>query len=72
MGLKTTLSKMGHHVELYYMDTMIARIKIDDGNRTSQAMIDLALHSDIKVKFKKPIEKRQELDENDDSVNFNR
>ena len=59
-------------VELYYMGTMIARIRIDDGNRTSQAMIDLSLHSDIKVKFKKPIEKRQELDENYDSVNFNR
>ena len=72
MGLKTMLSKSGHHVELYYMGTFIARIKADESNRTSQAAINMALHSDIKVVFKKPIEQKQYLDENDDSVNFNK
>lgn len=72
MGLKTTLSKNGHHVELYHMGTFIARIRLDDSNRTSQANIDMALHRDIKVVFKKPIEQKQDLEENDGSVNFNR
>lgn len=72
MGMKTTLSKKGRYMELYYMDTFIGRIKLDESNRTSQASIDIALHRDIKVVFKKTIEHTQDLNENDDSVNFNK
>lgn len=51
MALTKTLTKNGKHVELYYGDSYLGKIRLCPSNRTTQATIKLLLDKNIRIVF---------------------